>query len=210
MADLKYKGTGKYNSFGFKDMARMSDNELVLLTKKVLRAGNLLLSELASEGLTEAQLTALTSLMSTFDDALDTQDSLILARDIGTQNRVEKGNILYAEIVRLCTIGQSLYIDTDPAKYNDYVIYGSASTPASLRGLVRDSVTQEPISDAIIDIPALGLTKTSNSEGKFEVQTMEAGSYDMNVSHPGYQPNTVTAIIIEGETTHVTIDLVPE
>ena len=28
MAQLQYNGKGKYNSFGFQDMANMSDNEL--------------------------------------------------------------------------------------------------------------------------------------------------------------------------------------
>jgi hypothetical protein len=43
-------------------------------------------------------------------------------RDIETQNRVQKGNTLWDKMVTLASIGKSLYADTNPAKYNDYVL----------------------------------------------------------------------------------------
>lgn len=43
-------------------------------------------------------------------------------RVIATQNRVLAGNSVYAELVRLCDIGKTLFQDSDEAKYNDYVL----------------------------------------------------------------------------------------
>jgi hypothetical protein len=208
MAELKFGNSGEYRIFEFKDMAKLSDSDLNKLAKRVVRIGTTYLAQLASEGLTQAMLTALTALSNSFDDAQDAQEVAIENRNLATQDRVEKGNTLYAEVARLCSIGRTLYAETNPAKYNDYIIYGSEGTKTALRGLVRNSLTQEPIVDANINIPALGLSKFTNSEGRFEVQTMEAGSYDINVSHPEYQPITVTVIIVDGETTNVTVDLV--
>lgn len=208
MAELKYNGMGKYNTFGFKDLAHTTDKELVFMAQKVVRVGTALLSELASEGLTQAMLTALDNLKEQFDDSLDTQETLIEARDLGAQDRVEKGNALYAEIARLCAIGQSLYIDSDPAKYNDYVIYGSSGTKPSLKGLVQDSVSHEALPDATVDIPEAGITKITNAEGKFEVHLLEAGGYDVNITCPQYQGQTLPVTITEGETTEIEVNLV--
>jgi hypothetical protein len=208
MAELKYKGMGKYNTFGFKDMARLSDKELVYLAAKVVRVGTTLLSELASEGLTQLMLTALTNLNTQFDTSIDTQQNLIENRDLAAQDRVEKGNTLYAEIARLCAIGQSLYIDSDPAKYNDYVIYGSSGTKPSLKGLVQDSLSHEPLVEATVDIPAAGIMKITNAEGKFEVHQLAAGGYDVNISRPEYAPQTLPVTITEGQTTEIEVNLV--
>ncbi len=43
-------------------------------------------------------------------------------RDTKTQERVMQGNALFREVSRLSSIGQTLFVNTDEAKYNDYVL----------------------------------------------------------------------------------------
>jgi hypothetical protein len=122
MSQLQYNGKGKYNNFGFEDMANISDNELYRLAKRVMRTSARLADELALQGFTPAQLTTLTNLTADFDASIDVQQNQIEDRALFTQQRIMLGNILYMELRRLCSIGKSLYEDSDEAKYNDYVI----------------------------------------------------------------------------------------
>jgi hypothetical protein len=122
MAEIQYNGRGQYNSFGFDDTANMSDNELYRLAKRVIRTSTRLADDLAIQGFTPAQLIALTNLAADFDASIDVQQNKIEDRTLAAQERITLGNILHAELVRLCGIGKSLYEDSDEAKYNDYVI----------------------------------------------------------------------------------------
>lgn len=209
MAEIKFKNTGKYASFGFKDMSKMADRELMLLGRKVARLGTKFLDELASEGLTEAMITALTELCIDFDDSLEVQVGAIEARDLATQDRIEKGNIVYAEVVRLTSIGQTIYYDTNPAKYNDYIIYGSSGSTLSLRGRVETQETHLPIANATIEIMNTGIVKNSNSEGAFDVYKLAAGTYDVQVTHPNYHPIAMQVTIESGIVANITIEMMP-
>lgn len=127
MAENKFKGEGFYHSFGFEDMADMSDNDLYRLGKRVGRVANTLLSQLASEGLTAAMITTINTQTTALDNAIDAQHAAIENRDIATQDRIIKGNTLWDEMTRLASIGKSIFVDVDEAKYNDYVLIDTPS-----------------------------------------------------------------------------------
>ena len=128
MAENKLGVTnGLYRSFGFEGMDEMPDEQLYRLGKRVAREATAQLANLASEGLTAAIITNLTSVNTSFDTAIDTQESAVKNRDIKTQERIEKGNVVYKEMVRLCNTGKNIWATVDEAKYNDYVIYNTPS-----------------------------------------------------------------------------------
>jgi len=128
MAELVYKGKGKYTSFGFEDMAHMSGNDLYQLVKRVVRVGTKCLAELSTQGLTQAQLTDLQNMATLLDTQIDNAEDKQETRDLETQQRIQKGNALWDKMVELASIGKSIYVDTNPAKYNDYVL---TTTPPS-------------------------------------------------------------------------------
>lgn len=130
MAELTYGTTGKYNTFGFDDLSRISDPELYRLGRRVVRVGTKLLAELTPQGLTATKLNAINTLTTNLDTALDAIEGAIETRDLETQDRILKGNALWTEMSRLASIGRSLYEDSDEAKYNDYVLSpASSGTP---------------------------------------------------------------------------------
>jgi hypothetical protein len=132
MAEIAYSGKGKYVSFGFEDLSRLSDNDLVRMARRVARVGTKLLPELEPQGLTKDILANLSEMASNLDFAIDAQESAVENRDLETQDRIIKGNTLWAEMVRLASVGKSLYEDTNEAKFNDYVMAeggGSAAPP---------------------------------------------------------------------------------
>ncbi len=128
MAELAYSSNGKYKIFGFEDMAILSDNDLQRMAKRVARVGNSLLTELQEQGLTTVQLTTLETLANDLDKAIDKVGAANENRDLQTQQRVTLGNTLWKEMSILASIGQTLFADTNEAKYNDYVLVGSTTT----------------------------------------------------------------------------------
>ena len=128
MAEIKWTNkSGKYRSYGFEDMDGLNDNNLVRLGRRVITVATDQQTELASEGFTVAMLTALTSTVDDFDDSVDNKISVEKERDVAQQSRVEAGNELYTFLDKYCSIGKSIWF-SDPAKYNDYVIYASGVT----------------------------------------------------------------------------------
>lgn len=128
MAENKFGvETALYRSFAFDGMSDLSDEQLYRLGKRVIRVATAQLTQLASEGLTASVITNLTTITTNFDTSIDVQQEAVKNRDIKTQDRVEKGNAVYKEITRLCNTGKSIFVNTDEAKYNDYVIYNTPS-----------------------------------------------------------------------------------
>lgn len=128
MAETKYGKTGKYKTFNFGELSSLPDSDLFRTAKRVVRVGTKLLTELASEGLTDDILKQIATLANTLDERIDLVEDAIEERDIKRQERVRIGNKLWALMVKYANVGKSIFEFTDEARYNDYVLTeGSAS-----------------------------------------------------------------------------------
>jgi hypothetical protein len=116
-----------YRSFGFGGMDKLPDEQLYRLGRRVAREATAQIAQLASEGLTTTMITNLSAVIISFDSSIDAQESAIKNRDVKTQERIEKGNMLYKEVTRLCNTGKDIWATLDEAKYNDFVIYDTPS-----------------------------------------------------------------------------------
>ena len=116
-----------YRKFGVTGMNKFNDRDLLTCGKKVHRNGTAYLAQLAGEGLTAGILTDFLALVNEFEQTLNDLDEAVAERDIKAEERMLKGNELYALTVKYCNIGKQIWADVSPAKYNDYVIYATAS-----------------------------------------------------------------------------------
>ena len=57
-------------------------------------------------------------------------------------------------------------------------------------GKVIDADTRLPLSGALVQIPALKISKTTDAEGNFKIAGICAGNYDVNISHVSCTPIT--------------------
>jgi hypothetical protein len=127
-AESKYgKDSGNYRRFGVEGIADLDGGQLVYVAKRVLRVATLLLTELASKGLTQAILTEYASSISTFEKALEAQEDSMAARDIATEERATSANELYTVVSDLCSTGKRIWENRNEAKYNDYLLYDTPS-----------------------------------------------------------------------------------
>jgi hypothetical protein len=114
---------GRYKEFGNADISQESDEELVRSAKILIITATKYLANLADEGLTAAKITALADAKSVLDSAIDVQREAINTRDISTEERIEAANEVYEILSKYSEIGRDIWVDTNQAKYKDYVIY---------------------------------------------------------------------------------------
>ena len=103
----------------------LRDELLYFLGRTVMHEATANIETLANEGLTDAKLQAIDQTMEHLLLAIDAWQHAEKARDLQTEQRLEAGNTLYRVILRLSNMGKDLFITTDEACYNDYVIYNT-------------------------------------------------------------------------------------
>jgi len=117
--------SGEYRRFGTKGMSHFSDAELIKCGRRVARTTTAMLTQLAPQGITATTATALLTAVNSFENELDNQLDAINDRDIATEARIAKGNSVYAKLIKLANTGKNIWVTTNEAKHNDYVIYDS-------------------------------------------------------------------------------------
>ena len=60
-----------------------------------------------------------------FELAMNIQQDKVADRDIAVENRIDIGNLLYDEMIKVCDIGKDIWAETDRTKYDAYCIYDS-------------------------------------------------------------------------------------
>ena len=128
---LKYgPDSAKYRKFGTAALAQLSDPELFITGKRVVRVGTEFLDDLTDQGLTTEMLTNISSLCYEFENLMLDLQVKISERDIIQEDRIEAGNAVYSTLVSYTTTGRAIWETSDVAKYNDYVIYDTVSGEA--------------------------------------------------------------------------------
>lgn len=126
--------SAKYRKFGTETLSRQTDADLLITAKRVVRVGTELLPILIEHGLTEAKLSAITTLANQFLELIVDQRVEIGDRDIKQEDRVEAGNAIYSVLIKYTNLGQSICINKDVAKHNDYVVYNTHTGEAPENG----------------------------------------------------------------------------
>jgi hypothetical protein len=119
--------SGKYRKFGVWEISTLDGGKLSYTASRALRVAKGYLTELESEGLTQAILTDFEAMIQTYNTKLGVQEDAISNRDIASENRAEKANAIYRLISKHCETGKQIWASTNEAKYNDYVIYDTPS-----------------------------------------------------------------------------------
>ena len=201
--------SAKYRQFGGGNISQLNDDNLMRYARSAAATATYLLAELQPEGVTPAMITALTTKVTTFDAAINSQIAAIRQRDVITEERITKANELYRTLVKVCTLGKNIWYGVNEAKYNDYIIYDGPSGDSSkalnpdftgiLAGTVADNQTSAAIAGASLVLNGTQLTATSDEYGEFSLDNIPQGTYTLNVTAAGYQPVVRTNIVIKAD-----------
>ncbi|MFN8359669.1 MAG: hypothetical protein U0264_07120 [Candidatus Kapaibacterium sp.] len=158
------KDAAHYKTYGFGDLTTFTDGDFVKIAQNAARVAAEDAAALAKEGYSMQFETDLTNLIANFDAKIDLVRQAEGARLDATRQRIIKGNLLYSELTRLCTIGKDIYSGSNLVKYNSYLVYDSAivsgvhGTPANIR--FNGSTTLEW--DAIDNATSYGVSVSTN------------------------------------------------
>lgn len=123
---MKYSNrSGRYRKFGTAKMGDMTDAQLLFCGRRVIRVARAQFDFLEETGLNENVLRKVADACQVFETAMNIQQDKIADRDIYVEGRVELGNLLYDEYIKVCEIGKDIWAETDKAKYENYTIYES-------------------------------------------------------------------------------------
>jgi hypothetical protein len=127
VADVYGESSGTYRRFGTAGLSKLTDSDLLLCCKRVLRLTGTYFDALKDKGITQQMIEGLTSLCSQFDDALGLKEDADMDREVAAEQRMELANVLYAKINRISGFGKDYWYTRSEAKYNDYLIYDTPS-----------------------------------------------------------------------------------
>ncbi len=182
------EGSPTYNRFRAKELYSSSDHQCWLVLKRVHRQGTMLLADLAPEGLTVAHLNTLADYITALNAALLAQDEAIDNRDRAVQKRIEVGNMLYDEMVKLAEVGKRIWLNVDESRYNEYVLYPKTgdTEPEGPMQVFESEVSAETV---------LNLSVT-NVQGSHTIEAHNTGTTSLYVyfaAHPTDLPDATVA-----------------
>jgi hypothetical protein len=121
------EGSSNYKKFGAELLSKQLDSDLLITGKRVVRVANEFFAALEPKGLQAEMLTAIINIRTEFEELIVDVKLKIAERDTEQQQRVEKANAIYETLVKYAVTGQNIWVSTDVAKYNDYIIYNTVS-----------------------------------------------------------------------------------
>lgn len=114
--------------FSTGNMHNDTDSDLVRLARRVTRLASEYLNDLYEKGLRQSEIDGLNEQIDAFDKSIEIKDQAVKERDTATQQRALLANEIYNLVSELFDYGKQRYVDTNEAKYNDYVIYSNQTS----------------------------------------------------------------------------------
>lgn len=125
----------KVDSLNIRELTKMKASELVQLGKNVERTLTSLAADLAGTAINPAYITAMMVKVQDLDDKIDEVQRQRKDREQAAMERVELGNRLYKEMVKLADFGKTKWYSLDESRYNDYILIETATATGNRRTL---------------------------------------------------------------------------
>ncbi|GAB5466186.1 MAG: hypothetical protein Kapaf2KO_16220 [Candidatus Kapaibacteriales bacterium] len=123
--------SGEYKSLGIKGYGTMREGQQITAARQCANVAEDLLLDLTGIGLTQAKIDELKAAAQTYEDGRNEVSKREGTRENKTRERIDAGNSLYAKLSEYCEIGKLIWENTNPAYYNDYIIYKSSQSSLS-------------------------------------------------------------------------------
>jgi len=220
-----YWGGNAEANYRIYDWARLNldnENRLMNRAKSAHQIATQQLAQLSNQGMNQQFLDSLETDRIALSNKIDEYKASVRQRDLATQQRIVKGNALYAEIVRLSDFGKNIYAFTNEAKHNDYRIYNPTPrkapkpTPATGSGLVTDQSNGTPLNGATIFFikttdNTTAYTTQTDSQGRYSETRVTPGSYSLRISMNGFITHQSPAMSYQtGQTLIHNVALMPQ
>lgn len=135
---------------------------------------------------------------------------------IHTESKIRANNLIYTDLMAMFQDGQHLFKDNESIKqqfiFEKVLQLVSGSGTAGIKGLILSSeAPNNPVTDATISIFETGEQTTTNQEGRYQISQMAAGTYNLTITAPGFQPQSIAEHPVQiGVMSILNITLIPE
>ncbi len=125
-AEMKWgKKSTNYKRLAASSLTVLNDNHLLVKARDVHSFMTEFLTELEEFGLTQTLLDDLNNLNLQFEHSFKSIADAKKNREDKTYERISKGNEIYKLISMYCEIGKKVFARKNPARYKQYVLYGT-------------------------------------------------------------------------------------
>ena len=202
---------------------RCPDTQLRDIAQGLYNRAQTNLTALATYGVTAATQTALQTAITNFVTAIPKPRIGIAEKKQSTTQLVNYFKAADSALDNIDTLIEIIRL-TQPNFYNGYKsvrkIIMTGGNTLTMKGLVTDLSTGEPIKGAIVEFAMDGnsvkskaaratevMVKKTADKGRFNVKTLPAGIYTVTVKKNGYSPQVETVAISDNERTELNIQL---
>ena len=112
--EMKYSNrSGRFRKFGTAKMGDMTDAQLLFCGRRVARVARVQADFLEDVGVKDLQIQRVVEACTFFENALNIQQDRVADRDIAVENRMEQANRIYAQMVEICNIELSEFVNPE-------------------------------------------------------------------------------------------------
>ena len=115
--------SGQYKMLSIIGMNKYTVDKTLLTARNVHGRMTDYLPDLVDEGLTHDMLDDFSEINEGLEVLRNSQIAKLALRDVKAKERIDNGNEMYKLVTTYCEIGKRVWVNTNEAKYNDYVIY---------------------------------------------------------------------------------------
>ncbi|HRI27048.1 MAG TPA: carboxypeptidase-like regulatory domain-containing protein [Chitinophagales bacterium] len=193
------------NEFGADNYNNIRGNQpqLIEFMRDLYSVANKYAAQLDVVNFGAAKIARIKDLADALDTANQEQNNYVKGRPTLTAERIGIYNRLWDTLSLVSSAAKIIYRD-NIAKYNQYLLPGSEENQEilSLLGKVTDAANGNPIVEAQITITGLGITALTDTNGKYGIGNLPAGSYELTCSAIGYNTVTLNSVpIVEDRST---------
>ena len=128
--ELKWgKNSAQYKQFEIADISKLGDDAYISRARGIYTHMNTHKLDYTAEGLTTEMLTQMETMTDALAKAVYDANEMLTERKLKSIERAQKGNEIYGLVSRYCEIGKRIWDGVNPAKFDNYVIYGASAGP---------------------------------------------------------------------------------
>ena len=124
-------------------------------------------------------------------DFLDSEESAI----INTENKITANNDIHGKLMTMFLDGQEIFKSQEAIQrqfiFSELMNLVSGTGTAGIKGYITNSKDKAPIVGAMIKIANSTKSATTDDTGKYELNQVAAGKYQIEISAEGYQTKTI-------------------
>jgi hypothetical protein len=177
-----------YRSLRLAEVTKASDADLYFAAKRLHKTASAKKSLVATKGLSDDMLLALLNANKAFDDAIEAVETAESERAEQTEIRINMGNSLYAEMVSICEMGKSIWMNESAAKYKDYVIYQPSPGKCILTGKATNGTTGAPVANAMVELEEYDIVVETDENGNYLMEDVEPAVVTLLADAEGFDP----------------------